>query len=60
MDRFPDSNVRSATAVVTRHSIVNIIIRWVRVTFEQGSGGHNLSCLAVPTLRDILVNPYLL
>jgi hypothetical protein len=60
MNRFPDSNVGATTTIITRHGFINITISWLWVTFEQGCGGHNLSCLTVPTLRDILVNPNLL
>jgi hypothetical protein len=60
MDRFPDSNVGATTTIITRHGVINIIVRWFWVALEQRSRGHKLSCLTVTALCDILVNPDLL
>lgn len=57
MNRFFDAGVSPATANIAAHKGLNFLVRRVRIGFEQGSGGHDLSRLAVAALRHIYFEP---
>jgi hypothetical protein len=42
---------------IAAHVGINFFVGWVGVLFQQGTGTHNLPCLAVPALGNIVVYP---
>ena len=57
MDGAADSWIGSATADISRHGSVDIIVRWVGSRFEQRRCAHDLTGLAVAALRDFNFDP---
>ena len=57
MDRSPNPRIRSATANVARHRLVNIFIGRLRLIAQQHRRAHQLSRLAIAALRNILFQP---
>src|SRR5438552_617530 len=54
---FSYTLISAAAADVTTHSIINIFISRVRILPQQNCCRHNLSTLAVTTLRHIFLYP---
>src|SRR5258708_38024209 len=57
MDGAPNARIGSAPADVAGHGLINIFVGWFGVFFEENGRAHDLSRLAVATLRDIHFNP---
>jgi hypothetical protein len=55
-----DSGISSASADIAIHGIINILVGRIRILLEQSGSRHNLTGLAVATLRDIVFKPCLL
>jgi len=53
MNRFPDTRIASAPAQISVHCDIYLAVAWLRVLGEQRGGGHDLTGLAIPALRDI-------
>src|SRR5215469_3586180 len=60
MDRGPNALIRPAPANVTRHPVIDILVRRMRRRREQIKRLHDLPGLAVSALRDVYLGPRLL
>src|SRR3979411_2366105 len=58
LDVLTDSEVGAAAADV--FDGVDVGVAWILVVGEEGCCGHDLTCLAVPALGDVVVEPRLL
>src|SRR5215469_10048440 len=57
MDGLANPLIRPASAQVAVHRLRDLLVGRVRILFQQRGRRHNLSCLAVAALRDILGDP---
>ena len=60
MNRSTDPDEGSASANVSGHRLIDVFIGWIRFVFQQPGSRHDLSRLAVATLRHIFLHPCLL
>src|SRR5258706_3767839 len=60
MDRATNALISPAAADVARHAKVDVVVRGTSLFTEQHSCSHDLSRLAITTLRHVLGNPRLL
>ncbi len=59
MDRLANPRIGTAAADVG-HRLVNLCVAWAARFFDERDSGHDLSGLAISTLRDLLDYPGLL
>src|SRR5689334_16011792 len=57
MNGGADALIRAAAADVAGHRIVDVLIGGLRFLRQQGRRRHDLSGLAIPTLRDVELEP---
>src|SRR5690625_1893357 len=60
MDCRADTVVGAASAQIARHCPVDILVAWLRCGSQQRRCRHQLTRLAISTLRNIMINPGLL
>jgi hypothetical protein len=60
LDGGPDAEVRPATAQVSAHRFVDVMVGRVRVVVQQRHCLHDLASLAVTALGHVVVDPGLL
>ena len=60
MNRFSYASVGATPAQIASHRLINIRIGWLCIRRKECGGRHDLSGLAVATLRDLFGNPGLL
>jgi len=60
MDGSANTNVSGAATEVARHSGVDVGIRGFGLVLQECGSAHQLACLAIAALRDIVVDPSLL
>ena len=60
VDGRANALIGAAAAQVAGHGIVDVLVRGRRLLGQQRRGGHDLPGLAIPTLRDVQLEPCLL
>src|SRR2546426_7025069 len=57
MNGLPDARIRSATADVTGHRLVDVFVGGLRLLSQKHGSTHELARLTVATLRYIFLDP---